>query len=134
MRVTKTIKEYVEKEVQKRLMPKYEVEKAEADRQNKLEAEFINGCREAAQQAYLAYFHEHFPDVESFCEKYGTDKDLWLRPSGLGVRIPGYGTITGVHCWESRLHQEALEKTKEIIFQLELGGNKDLLMELLNNI
>ena len=51
MRVTKTIREYIEKEVKIRLDPKYEAERKEAERQTKAKNEFLEGCQAAAEAA-----------------------------------------------------------------------------------
>lgn len=52
MRVTKTIREFIEKEVSNRLDAKYTAEKEEADFQTKVEQEVREVAMDAAQKAY----------------------------------------------------------------------------------
>ena len=55
MRVTKTIREFIEKEVSNRLDAKYTAEKEEADFQTKVEQEVWEVAMDAAQKAYDEY-------------------------------------------------------------------------------
>lgn len=52
MRVTKTIREFIEKEVSNRLDAKHTAEKEEADFQTKVEQEVWEVAMDAAQKAY----------------------------------------------------------------------------------
>lgn len=55
MRVTKTIREFIEKEVSNRLDAKYTAEKEEADFQTKVEQDVWEAAMDAAQKAYDEY-------------------------------------------------------------------------------
>lgn len=55
MRVTKTIREFIEKEVSNRLDAKYAAEKEEANFQTKVEQEVWEAAMDAAQKAYDEY-------------------------------------------------------------------------------
>lgn len=52
MRVTKTIREFIEKEVSNRLDAKYAAEKEEANFQTKVEQDVWEAAMDAAQKAY----------------------------------------------------------------------------------
>lgn len=55
MRVTKTIREFIEKEVSNRLDAKYAAEKEEANFQTKVEQDVWEAAMDAAQKAYDEY-------------------------------------------------------------------------------
>lgn len=71
MRVTKTIREFIEKEVSNRLDAKYTAEKEEADFQTKVEQEV---AMDAAQKAYDEYMASVFTRY-NFLEDLHTDKE-----------------------------------------------------------
>lgn len=131
MRVTKTVREYIEREVRTRIEKKYEAEKLEAERQTKLKQEFEEGCAEAARKAWEKYFAENFKNISDFCE----DDDC--RPSfytSRSVSIKDHCYRSSVHQWTSRCREECQKKTDEIIVELELGGTKQELMKMLSEI
>ena len=66
MRVTKTIREYIEKEVKARVEPKFEAEKVEAKRQEAALNDFLEGASKAAEAAWTSYFEEHFDEIAGF--------------------------------------------------------------------
>ena len=134
MRVTKTIREYIEKEVSARLAPKYEAEKMEAERQSKAKNDFLEGCQAAAEAAFDAYFEAHFSEIADFCEDTRGDKCRYNNLCYRAVEITDRIYTTSVHCWESRRRAEAKAKVDEIIVELELGGTKAELMEMLEKI
>lgn len=134
MRVTKTIREYIEKEVSARLTPKYEVEKAEAERQSKAKSDFLEGCQAAAEAAFDAYFEAHFSEIADFCEDARDNKIRYNDLCYRAVRITDQIYTTSVHNWESRRRAEVKAKVDEIIVELELGGTKAELMAMLEKI
>lgn len=134
MRVTKTIREYIEKEVSARLAPKYETERVEAERQSKAKQSFLDGCQAAAEAAFDAYFAEHFAEIADFCEDKRGDKLHYNNLCYRAVEITDRVYTTSIHNWESRRRAEAKAKVDEIIVELELGGTKAELMEMLNKI
>lgn len=74
MRVTKTIREFIEKEVSNRLDAKYTAEKEEADFQTKVEQEVREVAMDAAQKAYDEYMASVFTRYD-FLEDLHTDKE-----------------------------------------------------------
>lgn len=134
MRVTKTIREYIEKEVKERLAPKYEAEKIEAERQSKAKSNFLEGCQAAAEAAFDAYFEQHFAEVADFCEDARGDKNRYNNLCYRAVEITDKIYTTSVHNWENRRRAEAKTKVDEIIVELELGGTKAELMAMLEKI
>lgn len=91
MRVTKTIREFIEKEVSNRLDAKYTAEKEEADFQTKVEQEVWEVAMDAAQKAYDEYMASVFTRY-NFLEDLHTDKErrcvelrsLWRSVSKIG--------------------------------------------------
>ena len=135
MRVTKNVREYIEREVEKRLMPKYEAEKAEAKYQETVLSAFLEGASQAAEDAFYAYFNEHWDEIGEFCESHINDE--YSRPHFYNARV---ATIkdkcyySSIHGWKRRLGDEAKRITSDIIVTLELGGGRAELEEMLNNI
>lgn len=74
MRVTKTIREFIEKEVSNRLDAKYTAEKEEADFQTKVEQDVWEAAMDAAQKAYDEYMAGAFAQY-GFLKDLHTDKD-----------------------------------------------------------
>jgi hypothetical protein len=135
MRVTKNVREYIEREVEKRLLPKYEAEKAEAKHQEAVLSAFLEGASQAAEDAFYAYFNEHWVEIEGFCESH-LDND-YRRPTFYSSRvatIKGKEYYDNIHCWERRLRDETKRIVSDIIVTLELGGGRAELEEMLNNI
>lgn len=135
MRVTKNVREYIEREVEKRLLPKYEAEKAEAKYQEAMLSAFLEGASKAAEDAFYAYFNEHWVEVEDFCESQLSDE--YHRPHFYNARaaiIKDKCYYNSIHCWDRRLRDEAKRIVSDIIVTLELGGGRAELEEMLNNI
>lgn len=133
MRVTKTIREFIEREVSTRLMPKYEAEKQEAKRQTDAMDAFHNGAAEAAKAAYNAYFEKHFPEIADFAEDERKDTSITFYYSRTAT-IRNRHYTGSVHNWDSRRRAEVRKTVDEIIVNLELGGTKAELMEMLDKV
>lgn len=135
MRVTKNVREYIEREVEKKLMPKYEAEKAEAKMQETALNNFLEGASKAAEGAFYAYFETHWNEISDFCESHIDNE--YSRPHFYNSRV---ATIKdkcyyeSIHCWDRRLRDEAKRVVSDIIVTLELGGGRAELEEMLNNI
>ena len=135
MRVTKNVREYIEREVEKRLLPKYEAEKVEAKAQEAALSAFLEGASQAAEDAFYAYFNEHWVEIESFCESHVDDE--YSRPHFYNARV---ATIkdkcyySSIHGWHRRLHDEAKRIASDIIVTLELGGTREELQKMLDEI
>lgn len=137
MRVTKTIREYIEKEVKARIAPRYEEQKAEAKRQETLLSDFLEGARKAAETAWMEYFEANFPEIADFCDddrkdRYGNNIPSFYNSRCVSIRNKHYSN--SVHNWHSQMTAEANKIVNEIVVELELGGTKAELMEMLNKI
>ena len=133
MRVTKTIREYIEKEVAARIHPKYAAEEAEAKRQEKEKENFLNACTKAAKEAYNACFDELFPSIADFAEDNRNEVMLTFYHSRI-VEIKDRCYTSNVHHWRDRERAECKKLVDEIVVNLELGGTKAELMEMLDKI
>lgn len=135
MRVTKNVREYIEREVEKKLMPKYEAEKVEAKFQEKALSNFLESASKAAEDAFYEYFEAHWHEISDFCESHIDNE--YSRPHFYNSRV---ATIKdkcyyeNIHCWDRRLRDEAKRIVSDIIVTLELGGGRAELEEMLNNI
>ena len=133
MRVTKTIREFIEREVSARLAPKYENEKQEAKRQNDAMNEFHEGCAKAAEEAFNAYFEKHFHEIADFAEDEREECNMSFYIARTAT-IRNRHYINSIHNCDSRKRSEAKKICDEIIVELELGGTKAELMEMLDKI
>lgn len=133
MRVTKAIKEYIEKEVTARVHPKYAAEEAEAKRQVQEKSNFLEACMQAAEEAYNARFDELFPSIADFAEDDRNKVTLSFYNSHT-VSIKDRCYVSSIHHWYDRERAECKKLVDKIIVNLELGGDKATLMEMLNKI
>lgn len=133
MRVTKTIREFIEREVSTRLAPKYEWEKQEAKRQSDALEKFHEGCAKAAEDAFNAYFEKHFSEIADFAKDERENCNMSFYISRMAI-IRDRRDINNVHNWNNRKSSEAKKICDEIIVELELGGTKAELMEMLDKI
>ena len=135
MKVTKNIKEYIEKEVSARLASKYEADKQTAEYERRIESEVWEEVLTAMQKTYDEVMAKAFAE-HSFLE------NLRNENNGRCVEIAKHRAFTiqdrhninSVHRWESRMREEAAAISKDIIVTLELGGTKAELMEMLEKI
>ena len=135
MRVTKTIREYIEREVRARIQPKYAAEEAEAKRHCTARDAFFDKCAKAAEEAFNAAFEANFHDVSDFME----DVREAVNPpvsfySNRAANIPDQLQRNSVYRWQIRMNEEANKITEEIVVELELGGTKAELMAMLEKI
>lgn len=133
MRVSKTVREYIENEVTKKVYAKYEAEKCEADRQNEAVENFIHNFEKVLEEAGSKFFAEHFEEVSDFCEDTRNERTYELYWNRI-IQIKDRHTITNIHCWGSRARTEAMKIANEIIVNLELGGTKADLDRMLSEI
>ena len=133
MRVTKTIREFIEREVSVRIAPKYEADEREAKRQNDAMNNFHENCANAAKEAFNAYFDAHFHEIAAFARDERQDRYInFYANNSATIRDRCY--VNSVHGWDSRLRAETKKLVDEIIVEMELGGTKAELMELLDKI
>lgn len=135
MRVTKNIREYIEKEVRIRIENRYAEEKAEAKRQKDLLSEFLEGASAAAEAAYIAYCTEHFANISEFAAL--DVESEYSRPhfySSRTATIKDMHYTSSVHNWNQRLNTEVKDIVTDIVVTLELGGTRKELDEMLANL
>ena len=134
MRVTSTVKDYIRKEVKKRLMPKYEAEKSRADYEKEV--------RDAIYERMEKYISQKLKEFKKEVMSENDNADFIEMDIKADYQWMGYRTISikdtnlisSCHQWEKRFNKEVEEKVDEIIVELELGGTKETLMRLLEEI
>lgn len=130
MRVTKTVKEYIEKCVREKVYKKYEAEEAEAKRQNDIVSNFEEEMKQlickVAKEKIDAFLEEN-----KFVEIFD---DNWGVRYGYRLAITDSNCINSVHRWRRRADTEVYEKVTDIIVTLELGGTRADLDRMLSEI
>ena len=135
MRVTKTIRNYIEKEVHARIHPNYAAEEAEAKRRFDARNAFFAKCSKAAEEAFNAAFEANFHDVSDFMEDVRkADNSPVSFYESRAAQIPDRMQRNSVYQWQSRMNAEIDKITQEIVVELELGGTKAELMAMLEKI
>ena len=135
MRVTKTIRDYIEKEVRTRIQPKYAAEEAEVKRRYAARDAFFDKCAKAAEEAFNAAFEANFHDVSDFMEDVRkADNSPVSFYDSRAALIPDRMQRNSVYQWQNRMNAEANKITEEIVVELELGGTKAELMAMLEKI
>ena len=135
MRVTKTIRDYIEKEVRARIQPKYAAEEAETKRRFAARDAFFDKCAKAAEEAFNATFEANFHDVSDFMEDVReADNSPVSFYESRAAQIPDRVQRNSVYQWQSRMNEEVRKITEEIVVELELGGTKAELMAMLEKI
>ena len=133
MRVTKKVENYIREQVRAKVMPKYEAEKAEANRIRELIRDIESRASEAAIAAAKAVYDEAkaYDDVLEYDEKSFERVCL----SYYRVVTPKDACyITSVHKWDYRYSEEVNKIVDDIIVTLELGGNKADLDRILSEL
>lgn len=138
MRVTKTVKEYIQKEVAARMEKRYADEAAEAKRQYDLKESINKAALAAAATAYEQYVRQAIEanDAESFLgfSTYGNEVELRPGYHSKELVLSDENCSSSVHSWRQRMREEIAKKCDEIIVTLELGGTKAELLEMLSQI
>ena len=134
MRVTKAVREYIEKQVRAKVEQKYEAEKNESERIKDIKADIETRAAEAARQAAIAVFMEakNYEDILDFDEKFV--QDIYMSGSSRVLGLKDRVYQHSIHNWSRRMHNEVEEKVQDIIVTLELGGNKADLDRMLSEI
>lgn len=127
MRVTKTVKEYITKEVSTRIYKKYKGEEARAKYEDEQKDKLYEACMKAAQAAMKQVIDENKFD---FIETNRINDCLNIRYNVFTIK--DWNGINSCHKWRSRFNAEVEEKVNEIIVELELGGDRAKLTEMLN--
>lgn len=134
MRVTKVVREYIEKKVTEKYLERYAAEKAAAE----LESNIRDKIHEAAVEAARLAFDECVRGFLDYNENYNF---IEYNPEGISIygnynviRIKNMHNEGSKHNWRQRMNAEVKEKVSEIIVELELGGTKETLEKLLAEI
>lgn len=131
MRVSKTVREYIEKKVSEKVNAKYDAERIEAERQKKVMDDFWNNLSEEFK-ALAAERVNKFLEENSFAEK-GT-RNITLSYYTDAIIVADRHMTSSVHNWRNRARAEIKEKVEDIIVTLELGGTKEDLERMINEI
>lgn len=131
MRVTKTIREYIEKKVWEKIDAKYEAEKLEAERQNKIKNEILEAASEAAERVYRETIINAAQNID-FLEVHEDRMPNIYRSNCIDIKDRCY--TNSVHHWRDRARSEWREKVDNIVVTLELGGTKNDLDKMLSEI
>jgi hypothetical protein len=130
MRVTKTVREYIEKKVAEKVYVKYEAEKLEARRQNKEIGDFVEEL-ENAMNEYVEKHIKMFVEEHPYAERSSRNSFVsFYNPFNIIDRHVN----SSVHNWQSRARAEIKEKVDDIIVTLELGGTKADLERMISEI
>ena len=134
MRVTKAVREYIEKQVRAKIEQKYEAEKNESKRIKDIKEDIETRAAEAARQAAIAVFMEakNYEDILDFDEK--SVQNIYMGGSRNVIGLKDRVYQNSIHNWSYRMQSEVDEKVQDIIVTLELGGNKADLDRMLNEI
>ena len=134
MRVTKAVREYIEKQVRAKIEQKYEAEKKESQRIKDIKSDIEHRAAEAARQAAIAVFMEakNYEDILDFDEKFM--QDIYMSGSSRVLDLKDRVYQNSIHNWSRRMHNEVDEKVQDIIVTLELGGNKADLDRMLSEL
>ena len=128
MRVTKTVKEYITKEVSTRIHKKYEEEEARAKYEVEQKNKLYDACIAAAEAAIKKVIDENKFDFIETDNKIGDC--INFRYNTFTIKNQNY--TNSCHKWRSRFNAEVDEKVNEIVVELELGGDRAKLTEMLN--
>lgn len=131
MRVSKTVREYIEKKVSEKVNAKYDVERIEAERQNKVKNDFLDSLSEELE-ALAAERVNKFLEENSFAERGARNTIISYYTDA--IIIADRHMISSVHNWRNRARTEIKEKVEDIIVTLELGGTKEDLERMINEI
>ena len=134
MRVTKAVREYIEKQVRAKVEQKYEAEKNESNRIKDIKTDIETRAAEAACQAAIAVFMEakNYEDILDFDEK--SVQNIYMGGSRNVIGLKDRVYQNSIHNWSYRMQNEVDEKVQDIIVTLELGGNKADLDRMLSEI
>ena len=134
MRVTKKVENYIREQVKAKVMPKYEVEKAEAKRITNLQADLQRRAAEAAKQAAIAVLNEARDSADVLEYNEHEAERMYLSNLSYVVTLKDRHYNHSVHHWVDRMRDEVNKIVDDIIVTLELGGNKADLDRMLSEL
>lgn len=135
MRVTKTVKEYIEKCVREKVYEKYEEERAIAENESHTVNAFWEALGdeiEAIAQERVAKFVKENEFVEMAEARYTSSNLTSYYSNRVTIKDKVYET--SVHNWRRRADREVKLKVDDIIVTLELGGTRADLDRMLGEI
>ena len=135
MRVTKTVREYIEKCVREKVYKKYEEERIIAENENNAVNAFWEALSdeiEAIAREKVAKFVNENEFVEMTETRCTTSNITNCYSNRVKIKDKVYEN--SVHNWRHRADKEANEKVTDIIVTLELGGTKADLDRMLSEI
>lgn len=131
MRVSKTVREYIENKVTEKLTERYAAEKAQAEREAKIWEEVLEAAATAAQEVF----------IKTITEQVKPHPFLELSPQNFpncycsrAAIIPDRHKASSVHRWQDHIIHDRNEIVRNIIVELELGGTKADLERILAEI
>ena len=128
MRVTKTVKEYILKEVKTKFAAKY----AEDEQLDNYQRATLDRAKEEALKAATKQYLQVLKTYEEQYDFIKVDPEYSLTISGWKNAIEIIDSpLKG---WRSRMNDDIKNKVDEIVVELELGGNKETLVKLLSEI
>ena len=132
MRVTKNIKEYIERHVKEKVYAKYEAERLEAERQRKIVDDFWEEMTETVERQAEAMVNDFLENHGDIVERT-SDRDIVSYCSYV-LQLKDKCYTNSVHMWRERANREVREIVDNIIVTLELGGSKADLDRMLSEI
>lgn len=131
MRVTKIVREYIEKKVTEIYTERYSAEAVAAEEENKIRDAAVAAAEKAAHEAAEGVFAQYCGEY-SFLEFHSERLGCRVGCRTLVIRDSHYSS--SVHHWRDRMNAEIEEKVSEIVVELELGGTKETLEKMLSEI
>lgn len=130
MRVTKTVREYIEKKVAEKVYVKYEADELEAKRQYEEINNFVSELEDTVNE-YVDKHIKMFVEEHPYAERGAREKLVCFYST---INVADRHMNSSVHNWQKRAHAEIKEKVDDIIVTLELGGTKADLERMISEI
>lgn len=130
MRVTRTVREYIEKKVAEKVYVKYEAEKLEAERQYKEINNFVKELEDTMNE-YVDKHIKMFVEEHPYAERGARERLVSFYNL---INVADRHMDSSVHNWYNRARVEVKEKVDDIIVTLELGGTKADLERMISEI
>lgn len=130
MRVTKTVREYIEKKVAEKVYVKYEADELEAKRQYEEINNFVSELEDTVNE-YVDKHIKMFVEEHPYAERGARERLVYFYNT---INVSDRHMSSSVHNWQNRARAEIKEKVDDIIVTLELGGNKADLERMISEI
>ena len=130
MRVTKTVREYIEKKVAEKVYVKYEADELEAKRQYEEINNFVSELEDTVNE-YVDKHIKMFVEEHPYAERGARERLVYFYNA---INVVDRHMNSSVHNWQNRARAEIKEKVDDIIVTLELGGTKADLERMISEI